>query len=55
LAEQYAYLALWLVGLFGIIGIVVNAVARFVEQDSQSHDEQFVWRRRLPPEAVKRK
>ncbi|WP_200961568.1 hypothetical protein [Paenibacillus sp. Soil522] len=55
MAAQYAFLALWLVGLFGIIGIVINAVTRFVNQDSQSHDEQFVWRRRLPPEAVKRK
>lgn len=54
MVAQYAYLALWLVGMFGIIGIVVGSVAKFAKQDSLSHDEQFVWRRKLPEEAAKR-
>ncbi|WP_424765926.1 hypothetical protein [Paenibacillus sp. sgz302251] len=45
---EYAFLMIWLIGMFGIIGTVVGAVARFVRSDSQSHDEQFVWKRRLP-------
>ncbi|MDQ8733531.1 hypothetical protein [Paenibacillus sp. LHD-38] len=55
LAAQYAYLAIWLLGMFGIIGIVIGSVAKFAIRDSLSHDEQFVWRRRLPANAIKRK
>ncbi|CAM4292625.1 hypothetical protein FHS16_002342 [Paenibacillus endophyticus] len=55
MAAEYAYLALWLLGMFGIIGIVIGAVAKFAMEDSLSHDEQFVWRRRLPADAMKRK
>lgn len=55
LAAQYAYLAIWLIGMFGIIGIVIGSVAKFAIQDSLSHDEQFVWRRKLPADTVKRK
>ncbi|WP_171056088.1 hypothetical protein [Paenibacillus sinopodophylli] len=55
MAAEYAYLALWLLGMFGIIGVVVGAVAKFAIEDSLSHDEQFVWRRRLPADEMKRK
>ncbi|WP_176707654.1 MULTISPECIES: hypothetical protein [Bacillales] len=55
MAAEYAYLAIWLLGMFGIIGIVVGAVANFAINDSLSHDEQFVWRRKLPAGAFKRK
>jgi len=55
LAAEYAYLAIWLLGMFGIIGVVIGSVASFAIHDSLSHDEQFVWRRKLPADAFKRK
>ncbi|NIK75792.1 hypothetical protein FHS15_000892 [Paenibacillus castaneae] len=39
MAEQYGYLIIWLLGLFGIIGIVIYAVARFAFNDSLSKDD----------------
>ncbi|WP_192043438.1 hypothetical protein [Paenibacillus lycopersici] len=49
--EEAAYLAVWLIGLFGIVGTVCAYVAKMVIHDSTSYDEQYVWRRKLPPEA----
>ncbi|WP_328803892.1 hypothetical protein [Paenibacillus glycinis] len=49
--EEAAYLAVWLIGLFGIVGTVCVYVAKMVIQDSTSYDEQYVWKRKLPPEA----
>lgn len=51
LVEEAAYLAVWLIGLFGIVGTVCAYVAKMVIHDSTSYDEQYVWRRKLPPEA----
>ncbi|NBD22745.1 hypothetical protein GT019_02530 [Paenibacillus sp. T1] len=51
LVEEAAYLAVWLIGLFGIVGTVCVYVAKMVIQDSTSYDEQYVWKRKLPPEA----
>ncbi|EFM12872.1 conserved hypothetical protein [Paenibacillus curdlanolyticus YK9] len=51
MAAEYANLVVWLIGLFGIVGIVLVNVARFVNKDSLAYDEAFVWRRRLPKEA----
>jgi hypothetical protein len=53
LAAQFAYLIIWLLGMFGIIGIVVGSLARFILQDSLAYDEPFVWGRKLPAD-VKR-
>lgn len=38
-----ALLAVWLAGLFGLIGAVVIAVARFVRRDTTRYDEQVTW------------
>jgi uncharacterized membrane protein HdeD (DUF308 family) len=38
-----ALLAIWLIGLFGLIGGVLAAVARFVKKDSMKYDKQFTW------------
>lgn len=38
-----ALLAVWLIGLFGLIGGVVIAVARFVRRDTARYDEQVTW------------
>jgi hypothetical protein len=38
-----ALLAVWLIGLFGLIGCVMAAVARFVRKDSIKYDKQFTW------------
>jgi hypothetical protein len=38
-----ALLAVWLIGLFGLIGCVLAAVARFVKKDSMKYDKQFTW------------
>ncbi|GFN32062.1 hypothetical protein [Paenibacillus xylaniclasticus] len=50
MAEEYAKLVVWLIGLFGIVGIVIGYVARFVMKDSLAYDESFVWQRKLPKE-----
>lgn len=39
MAVEYAILAVWLIGMFGIIGIVIGAVARYAIRDSLSQDE----------------
>jgi uncharacterized membrane protein HdeD (DUF308 family) len=39
-----ALLAVWLIGVFGLIGGVMAAVARFVKRDSTKYDEQFTWK-----------
>jgi hypothetical protein len=41
--EDVALLLVWLIGLFGLIGGVMAAVARFVQKDSMSYDKQFTW------------
>ncbi|WP_239617278.1 hypothetical protein [Cohnella mopanensis] len=38
-----ALLAIWLIGLFSLIGCVLTAVARFVRKDSMKYDRQFTW------------
>ncbi|QJD81715.1 hypothetical protein [Cohnella herbarum] len=38
-----ALLTVWLIGLFGLIGCVMAAVARFVKKDSMKYDKQFTW------------
>ncbi|WP_164779575.1 hypothetical protein [Paenibacillus kobensis] len=53
MAAEYANLFVWLIGLFGIVGIVIVNVARFVIKDSLAYDESFVWRRKLPKESRK--
>ncbi|MCK9859764.1 hypothetical protein [Paenibacillus sp. ATY16] len=54
MAQEYAYMAVWLLGLFGIVGTVIACVARFVVNDSLSYDQTHVWRRKLPPETKKK-
>ncbi|MCQ6558216.1 hypothetical protein NNL21_05835 [Paenibacillus mendelii] len=49
--NEAAYLAVWIVGLFGIVGIVSWCTTRLVVKDSFAYDELFVWGRKLPPEA----
>jgi hypothetical protein len=39
-----ALLAVWLIGTFGLIGVVMAALARFVERDSMEYDKQFTWK-----------
>ncbi|GMK40584.1 hypothetical protein PCCS19_36400 [Paenibacillus sp. CCS19] len=48
MAEEYAHLIVWLIGLFGIVGVVIVSVAQFVVKDSLAYDEAFVWQRKLP-------
>lgn len=47
MATEQALFAIWLTGMFGIIGGVVYWTARAVLSDSRSYDEQFVWGRKL--------
>ncbi|MFX3633405.1 MAG: hypothetical protein ACE3L7_31095 [Candidatus Pristimantibacillus sp.] len=54
MAEGYAYLAIWLIGLFGIVFTVSAYVTMFVMKDSLVYDEQFVWRKKLPPDVTKK-
>lgn len=44
MGKEIAYLVVWLIGLFGLIGFVMAAVAQLVRKDSMEHDKRFVWR-----------
>lgn len=39
------YLAIWLTGLFGLIGLVLAGVRRVVRRDSLEYDRRFLWDR----------
>lgn len=41
--DQAVYLGVWLVGLFGIIGVVMTALTRAVRKDTTAYDKQFTW------------
>ncbi|RKP55319.1 hypothetical protein D7Z26_08945 [Cohnella endophytica] len=41
--REAVLLFIWLVGLFGLIGGVLVAVARFVKKDSMNYDKRFTW------------
>ena len=45
--KEAIMLAVWLIGLFLIIGIAVAGIWRMVSRDSFKYDERFVWRKRL--------
>ncbi|MBD2870080.1 hypothetical protein [Paenibacillus arenilitoris] len=55
MAAQYAFLAVWVIGMFGFIGIVLGAVAKLVAEDTLAYDEQFVWGRKVPADRKKTK
>ncbi len=42
--DDGAWLVLWLIGLFALIGFVMAAVANLVRKDTMEHDKRFVWR-----------
>ncbi|WP_169732278.1 hypothetical protein [Cohnella thermotolerans] len=42
--QEWAWLAVWLIGLFSLIGFVMAAVANLVRKDTREHDKKFVWR-----------
>lgn len=44
MGKEIAYLVVWLIGLFSLIGFVMAAVAQLVRKDSMEHDKRFVWR-----------
>jgi hypothetical protein len=48
--KEAAYFAVWLVGMFTIVGVVCAYVAKMVIRDTTSYDEPFVWKRKLPEE-----
>jgi len=41
--KDAALLAVWVIGLFTLIGGVMAAVVRFVQKDSIRYDEQMTW------------
>jgi uncharacterized membrane protein len=42
--EDVAYLMVWLIGLFVLIGLVMAAVARLVRKDTMSYDRKTIWK-----------
>ncbi len=54
LAAEYAHLAIWLIGLFGIVITVSACVLKLVVEDSLSYDQTFLWRRKLPAECLEK-
>lgn len=47
MAEYYAFLAIWVLGLFGLIGVCVGLLAKLLTHDSKAYDEVFVWMRKI--------
>lgn len=47
MAAYYALLAVWVLGMFGLIGICIGLLARLLKYDSRSYDEAFVWLRKI--------
>ncbi|MFD0587979.1 hypothetical protein ACFQZE_08175 [Paenibacillus sp. GCM10027627] len=47
MAEQAAYLVIWLIGLFGIVGILIGLLARLIQRDTWEYDETFIWQRKI--------
>lgn len=47
MAALYAFLAIWIVGLFALIGICVAGLAHLLKHDTWSYDEAFVWMRKV--------
>ena len=43
--REAALFAVWIIGLFTLIGGVLAATARFVRRDSSAYDEQITWSR----------
>jgi hypothetical protein len=41
--KEWAWLVVWLIGLFGLIGAVLAAVLSLVRNDTTEHDRQFLW------------
>ncbi len=41
--REAAFFAVWIIGLFALIGGVLAAAARFVKRDSSAYDEQVTW------------
>lgn len=42
-----AELFVWLVAVFGLVGVACWALSRFVSRDSLRYDEEFTWLRDL--------
>jgi hypothetical protein len=42
--REAAFLMVWLAGLFGLVGLVIAAVARLVRRDTIDYDRRFIWR-----------
>lgn len=47
MAALYAYLAVWVFGLFGIIGVLIGLLAKFIRSDSWTYDENNIWMRKI--------
>jgi hypothetical protein len=47
MAEFYTVLAVWVIGMFGIIGICIGYLAKLIKYDSKSYDEAFIWMRKI--------
>ncbi|MCU6709012.1 hypothetical protein M6D81_09795 [Paenibacillus sp. J5C_2022] len=43
----YAELAIWLTGLFGLLGLLITSIYAFVKSDSRDYDERNVWLRKV--------
>jgi len=41
--KDAAFLAIWLLGLAGLIGMVISVVVRLIRRDTTNHDRRFIW------------
>jgi hypothetical protein len=42
--QEIALFFVWLIGLFGLIGVVMAAVVRLVQRDTTAYDKEFTWK-----------
>lgn len=47
MASGYAILSIWLIGMFGMIGTLIALLAAFMNRDSWTFDEPYVWQRKI--------
>jgi len=46
MVREAVLLAVWLLGLFALVGLVAVCTWRMVKRDSFAYDEEHVWRRK---------
>ncbi|MBH5316826.1 hypothetical protein I6N90_03245 [Paenibacillus sp. GSMTC-2017] len=47
MSAHYAWLFIWSIGMFTIIGVVISLLTHFVRTDTWDYDEKFIWLKKV--------